>query len=137
MLEEASTGRVQRLLRSLGFYDGRVDARHGPKTERALRDFQQVAGLKPDGLVGPKTEATIERIGRSVGAHASVESIWTSRAAGDVLVMSWALEDVLKLCEEQRELKHELRRALGHSATVKAIGMGRHHSARSGFRKPP
>ena len=80
---------TQKLLQVLGFYEGRLDAKLGPKTERALRHFQAAAGLKPDGLVGPKTEATILRVGASVepsvtdhDSRARLESVWTSRAWG-------------------------------------------------------
>ena len=32
-----------------------VDGYFGPGTERAVRDFQRIAGLEVDGLVGPNT----------------------------------------------------------------------------------
>ena len=119
---------TQRLLQTLGFYEGRVDAKLGPKTERALRHFQAAAGLKPDGLVGPKTEATIQRVGESVGDGKNrLESLWRSRACGDAIVVTWEFDDLLRLCEERPELQHELRRALAHSATVKALGLARQH----------
>src|SRR5262249_37926937 len=30
-----------------GYYDGAVDGLYGPKTDAAIRDFEQAAGLKP------------------------------------------------------------------------------------------
>jgi peptidoglycan hydrolase-like protein with peptidoglycan-binding domain len=30
-----------------GFYDGSIDGVHGPKTDAAIRDFEQAAGMKP------------------------------------------------------------------------------------------
>ena len=45
---------LQRELVSHG-YHLLVDGIYGPKTEQAVRDFQQAAGLKCDGLVGPLT----------------------------------------------------------------------------------
>lgn len=38
---------IQRELSRRGFYDGTVDGVHGPKTDAAMRDFEQAAGLKP------------------------------------------------------------------------------------------
>ena len=39
---------------------GIVNGRFGPKTEAAIRAFQRVVGLVPDGIVGPKTWAAID-----------------------------------------------------------------------------
>jgi peptidoglycan hydrolase-like protein with peptidoglycan-binding domain len=38
---------IQRELARRGFYDGAADGLHGPKTDSAIRDFEQAAGLKP------------------------------------------------------------------------------------------
>jgi peptidoglycan hydrolase-like protein with peptidoglycan-binding domain len=38
---------IQRELARRGFYGGTVDGRYGPKTDTAIRDFEQAAGLKP------------------------------------------------------------------------------------------
>jgi peptidoglycan hydrolase-like protein with peptidoglycan-binding domain len=38
---------IQRELSRRGFYDGTIDGVHGPKTDAAMRDFEQAAGLKP------------------------------------------------------------------------------------------
>jgi peptidoglycan hydrolase-like protein with peptidoglycan-binding domain len=40
-------GDIQRELVRRGFYDGVVDGLYGPKTDAAIRDFEQAAGLKP------------------------------------------------------------------------------------------
>jgi peptidoglycan hydrolase-like protein with peptidoglycan-binding domain len=40
---------VQRELERRGFYDGPLDGFHGPRTDAAIRDFEQAAGLKPSG----------------------------------------------------------------------------------------
>ncbi|MAZ23247.1 MAG: hypothetical protein CMB22_00370, partial [Euryarchaeota archaeon] len=39
------------------------DGSFGPKTESALKGFQQAHGLSPDGIVGPLTAAVINAIG--------------------------------------------------------------------------
>jgi peptidoglycan hydrolase-like protein with peptidoglycan-binding domain len=37
---------IQRELGRRGFYDGPIDGMHGPRTDSAIRDFEQAAGLK-------------------------------------------------------------------------------------------
>jgi peptidoglycan hydrolase-like protein with peptidoglycan-binding domain len=37
---------IQRELTKRGFYDGTADGRYGPKTDAAVRDFEQATGLK-------------------------------------------------------------------------------------------
>ena len=53
---------IQRELARRGFYDGAVDGRYGPKTDTAIRDFEQAAGLKPSAA---PDEALVRAITRS------------------------------------------------------------------------
>ena len=46
---------IQRALKNAGFYQGTVDGRIGAQTREAIRTFQQVHGLKADGVVGKQT----------------------------------------------------------------------------------
>lgn len=46
---------LQFLLRRHGFSPGGLDGRFGRRTARAVRRFQRRAGLRPDGIVGPRT----------------------------------------------------------------------------------
>lgn len=46
---------VQMDLQALGFYNGKVDGKQGPKTDEAIREFQKSKGLNPDGRIGFKT----------------------------------------------------------------------------------
>lgn len=47
---------LQGRLKYLGFYNGKIDGVFGPKTHNAVTWFQWEFGLKPDGIVGPKTK---------------------------------------------------------------------------------
>ncbi|MFA6357842.1 MAG: peptidoglycan-binding domain-containing protein [Candidatus Omnitrophota bacterium] len=46
---------IQTALKNAGFYTGSVDGKVGPKSKKAIEDFQSANGLKADGKVGPKT----------------------------------------------------------------------------------
>lgn len=46
---------IQTALKNAGFYAGNVDGKIGPKSKKAIEDFQNANGLKVDGKVGPKT----------------------------------------------------------------------------------
>jgi len=49
----------QQWLIDVGYDPGPVDGKYGPKTERAVRAFQQDHGLGVDGVWGPKTQAAM------------------------------------------------------------------------------
>ena len=53
---------IQRELTRRGYYDGAVDGLYGPKTDAAIRDFEQAAGLKPST---EPNEALLQAIVRS------------------------------------------------------------------------
>ncbi len=53
---------LQRKLNALGFDAGREDGVFGPRTDEALREFQRNVGDEPDGVVGPHTIDTLERM---------------------------------------------------------------------------
>jgi len=46
---------IQTALKNAGFYTGTIDGKVGPKTKKAVEEFQKANGLKADGKVGPKT----------------------------------------------------------------------------------
>lgn len=50
---------LQRRLLELGHYKGALDGTDGPKTKAAVEAFQRSAGLKVDGIAGPKTLAAL------------------------------------------------------------------------------
>lgn len=47
--------RLQTILAKLGHSPGEIDSKFGPRTESAVKRFQLVMGLSPDGVVGPRT----------------------------------------------------------------------------------
>ena len=53
--EKPTTELIQQALQNAGMYSGKVDGDLGPKTKRAIREFQEQNGLNADGKVGPKT----------------------------------------------------------------------------------
>lgn len=50
---------IQTALKNAGFYAGTVDGKLGPKTKKAIEDFQKANNLVADGKVGPKTWAAL------------------------------------------------------------------------------
>src|SRR4051812_7852698 len=66
VLRLGSTGlpvrRLQSRMSAVGFDTGGVDGRFSPKTEAAVRQLQQQAGLVVDGVVGPKTWAVVDAL---------------------------------------------------------------------------
>ena len=53
---------IQRELSRRGFYDGTADGVYGPRTDAAIRDFEQAAGLRPSA---EPSEALLQSIVRS------------------------------------------------------------------------
>ncbi len=58
-IQGAAVNELQQLLAAQGFDVGPVDGIFGERTQRAVRDFQQSAGLAVDGIVGPRTWAAL------------------------------------------------------------------------------
>jgi peptidoglycan hydrolase-like protein with peptidoglycan-binding domain len=52
---------IQTALKAANFYIGNVDGKMGPKTKKAIVEFQKAKGLKADGKVGPKTWMELEK----------------------------------------------------------------------------
>lgn len=46
---------IQQALKNAGFYDGDIDGKIGPKTKKAIGEFQAKNNLKVDGKAGPNT----------------------------------------------------------------------------------
>jgi peptidoglycan hydrolase-like protein with peptidoglycan-binding domain/DNA-binding CsgD family transcriptional regulator len=73
------TREIQRRLRVLGFQPGPVDGLFGPRTERAVRDFQESRGLDPDGLVRAETLGQL----RGHVAHEAAADTAPDRSSAD------------------------------------------------------
>jgi peptidoglycan hydrolase-like protein with peptidoglycan-binding domain len=56
---------VRELQTYLGFQGADIDGKFGPKTERAVRTFQQNSGIEVDGIVGPNTIQKIRQYSQS------------------------------------------------------------------------
>ena len=54
--EEMTKKDIQEALKNAGYYDGAIDGKFGAMTTQAIRDFQENAGLKVDGVAGPRTK---------------------------------------------------------------------------------
>ncbi|MDR1617312.1 MAG: peptidoglycan-binding protein [Syntrophomonadaceae bacterium] len=52
---------IQRSLKTLGYYQYRIDGKFGGQTEKALVDFQKKSGLNPDGLAGNQTYNALQK----------------------------------------------------------------------------
>lgn len=50
---------IQTALKNANFYTGEIDGKIGPKTKKAIEEFQKANNLKADGKVGPKTWALL------------------------------------------------------------------------------
>ncbi|MFA5156795.1 MAG: peptidoglycan-binding domain-containing protein [Candidatus Omnitrophota bacterium] len=54
-----TSSEIQTALKNAGYYDGNIDGKVGPKTKKAIQDFQKANSLEADGKVGPKTWAVL------------------------------------------------------------------------------
>ncbi len=52
---------IQTALKNAGLYQGNIDGKLGPKTKKAIEQFQTNNGLKADGKVGPKTWTALQQ----------------------------------------------------------------------------
>ena len=57
--EKKVTEGVQRALVRLGYDPGSVDGVMGPKTNQAIKEFEQVIGMSPTGLINPRLLAVL------------------------------------------------------------------------------
>ena len=98
---------IQRELARRGFYEGTVDGRQGPKTDAAIRDFEQAAGLKPS----PQPNEALLRAIR--GTNAKVAKAATSGAPATPIHAVPARTDPIAevLAPSKRVLEHAVQLA--------------------------
>ncbi|MCK9574127.1 MAG: peptidoglycan-binding protein [Candidatus Omnitrophica bacterium] len=53
--EKPTSEDIQKALKNAGLYTGSIDGKIGPKTKKAIEQFQSTNGLTVDGKVGAKT----------------------------------------------------------------------------------
>ena len=63
--------KIQKRLKSWGYYDGNIDGIYGSQTKKAVIAFQKKNGLTTDGIAGKKTLAAI---GISSGGNSNTNS---------------------------------------------------------------
>jgi len=67
---------IQESLRRLGYFEGKSDGDFGEYTENAVKEFQRMNKLTPDGVVGP---STLAKLGSSTAATAGPKATPTPR----------------------------------------------------------
>ena len=66
---------LQATLARIGFDCGRVDGIFGPRTARALEDFQRNSGLYVDAVCGPDTVKALQVLARQTGSGPGVSAV--------------------------------------------------------------
>lgn len=80
---------LQRELERRGFYDGPIDGVDGPKTDGAIRDFAQAAGMRWNGDISDEVLRQIARTQVRAPGHATVStSVARNDASGDATMTS-------------------------------------------------
>jgi hypothetical protein len=54
-VQQLTRRELQKMLRDIGYDPGPIDGFHGPRTDAAVREFQEDSGLTVDGVLGPST----------------------------------------------------------------------------------
>ncbi len=114
-------GELQAMLARLGFDSGRVDGILGPKTIRALCDFQHNCGLYVDSVCGPDTVRALRVLARQTGTGPGVTALREHEALTASARSLAQLRIVVGQFGGLSALSRQLVQALRHrSATVAA-----------------
>ncbi|MDJ0619197.1 MAG: peptidoglycan-binding protein [Calothrix sp. MO_192.B10] len=82
----AEVNYIQSCLRKLGYFKGNITGNFGPKTENAVRSFQQAKGINAIGVVGPQTQRALNRRCRRTSSRARTQP--RSRSSNQLTVGS-------------------------------------------------
>ncbi len=77
---------AQQLLFDLDLYNGAIDGINGNKTKSAIKEFQKLAGLKVDGILGPNTQSSLEKGEESYVEIATNEPLSSTSSNGVLTV---------------------------------------------------
>jgi len=90
------THQLQTALASLGFPPGPIDGIPGTKTTAAIRNYQMARRLVPDGVVGPKTIAALQRDGFKITENVGVDRGWAVIQKADTVKpwLDYALSNI-------------------------------------------
>lgn len=91
---------IQYQLKKLGFYKGTVNGIYDKKTSEAVRDFQKMEGLRPDGIFGIKTLLKMAKIYEKPAAKVPSE-----KPPGEVSIVIYALDRKLVVMSEGKPFK--------------------------------
>ncbi len=69
---------AQKTLKELNLYNGEIDGINGKGTKSAIKEFQKLAGLTIDGVLGPNTKAALEKGEDSYVSVDIIKSVSTS-----------------------------------------------------------
>ena len=126
-LREGSRGSevssLQKRLKELGFYSGKIDGIYGKGTAAAVKKFQSKNKLTADGVAGKKTLAALN--GSSSAASSKPASV--GPAAGEVQLLHWYNQVKPSLKTGQNLLVYDP--ASGISWTLRVLSRGRHCDA--------
>lgn len=100
---------LQDRLTQLGYKPGEANGQYNDETKKALTQFQQMAQLKPDGVVGPKTWEALEK-----GEATAPEPLPPFEAPGGVLRKGAKNGDVTALQERLKQFGFDPGAADGH-----------------------
>ncbi len=77
---------AQELLFDLNLYSGEIDGINGTQTKNAIKQFQKLAGLVVDGILGPITQSSLEK-GKESYIEISTDDPPTSTSSNGVLTV--------------------------------------------------
>ncbi len=113
---------LQSRLARLGFDSGRVDGILGPRTVRALEDFQSNCGVTSDGVCGPDTVRAILRVSGQTGDGPGISTLRDRErqrgGPGSLAASRVVIGQFGGLSAISRTLARELRQ---HGATVMTL----------------